>query len=36
VLGTGGATAQFEHPVELGDLRDYNCTDCHTGGPMEQ
>lgn len=36
VLGNGGATAQFEHPVELGDLRDYNCTDCHNGGPMEQ
>ena len=27
---------QFQHPVELGDLRDYNCTDCHNGGPMEQ
>jgi len=36
VLGNGGATAQFEHPVDLGDLRDYNCTDCHNGGPMEQ
>jgi len=36
VLGTGGANAQFEHPVDLGDLRDYNCTDCHNGGPMEQ
>jgi nitrate/TMAO reductase-like tetraheme cytochrome c subunit len=36
VLGTTGANAQFEHPIELGDLRDYNCTDCHTGGPMEQ
>jgi nitrate/TMAO reductase-like tetraheme cytochrome c subunit len=36
VLGTGGANAQFEHPVELGDLRDVTCTDCHTGGPMEQ
>ncbi len=36
VLGNGGAAAQFEHPVDLGDLRDFNCTDCHTGGPMEQ
>jgi nitrate/TMAO reductase-like tetraheme cytochrome c subunit len=35
-LDASGNTAQFVHPVELGDLRDYNCTDCHTGGPMEQ
>lgn len=35
VLGGGGETAQFEHPVELGDLREFNCKDCHTGGPME-
>lgn len=24
----------FEHPVDLGDLREYACTDCHTGGAM--
>jgi hypothetical protein len=36
VLGTGGANAQFEHPIEIGDLRDATCTDCHSGGPMEQ
>lgn len=22
---------QFQHPVELGDLREFNCSDCHTG-----
>ncbi|MGA7613673.1 MAG: NapC/NirT family cytochrome c [Thermoanaerobaculia bacterium] len=22
----------FEHPVDLGDLTDYVCADCHTGG----
>ncbi len=34
VLGEGGATAAFEHPVDLGDLRTVNCSDCHTGGGM--
>ena len=24
--------AQFQHPVDLGDLTAVNCTDCHTGG----
>lgn len=24
----------FQHPVELGDLREFSCTDCHTGGPQ--
>jgi len=23
----------FRHPVEIGDLRDVTCSDCHTGGP---
>jgi hypothetical protein len=23
---------EFQHPVELGDLRDYACSDCHSGG----
>ena len=23
---------QFKHPVDLGDLKAVNCTDCHTGG----
>ena len=26
--------AQFQHPVDLGDLRAMNCTDCHTGSGM--
>jgi hypothetical protein len=24
----------FTHPVDMGDLEDYNCLDCHNGGPM--
>ncbi|MEO8215552.1 MAG: NapC/NirT family cytochrome c [Acidobacteriota bacterium] len=31
-----GKTAEFQHPVDLGDLRDMVCTDCHTGGDMTQ
>jgi hypothetical protein len=23
---------QFQHPVDLGDLTQVNCSDCHTGG----
>ena len=30
------ATAEFQHPVDLGDLRNFNCSDCHTGGTMSQ
>ncbi|HEX9162389.1 MAG TPA: NapC/NirT family cytochrome c [Thermoanaerobaculia bacterium] len=26
--------AQFQHPVDLGDLRAVNCSDCHTGSGM--
>ncbi|MHB0968338.1 MAG: NapC/NirT family cytochrome c [Thermoanaerobaculia bacterium] len=26
--------ADFQHPVDLGDLREFACTDCHTGGPQ--
>jgi nitrate/TMAO reductase-like tetraheme cytochrome c subunit len=29
-------TAEFQHPVELGDLRGFNCSDCHTGNVMSQ
>lgn len=29
------ATAQFQHPVDLGDLRAVNCADCHTGNSMQ-
>ena len=34
VLTENQANAQFEHPVDLGDLRAVNCADCHTGGGM--
>jgi len=34
VLAEGGATAAFEHPIDLGDMRSVNCSDCHTGGGM--
>ena len=33
-LSADGATAAFEHPVDLGDMRQVNCSDCHTGGGM--
>ncbi|HEU4520909.1 MAG TPA: NapC/NirT family cytochrome c [Thermoanaerobaculia bacterium] len=26
--------ADFQHPVDLGDMRDMNCADCHTGSGM--
>ncbi|HUP47882.1 MAG TPA: NapC/NirT family cytochrome c, partial [Thermoanaerobaculia bacterium] len=26
--------AEFQHPVDLGDLREMNCADCHTGSGM--
>ena len=26
--------AQFQHPVDLGDLRGVTCSDCHNGGGM--
>jgi nitrate/TMAO reductase-like tetraheme cytochrome c subunit len=28
------STPVFEHPVDIGDLRDVNCADCHNGGGM--
>jgi nitrate/TMAO reductase-like tetraheme cytochrome c subunit len=34
VLSDTQANAQFEHPIDLGDLRTVNCADCHTGGGM--
>lgn len=34
VLTEGGTTAEFEHPIDLGDMRAVNCSDCHTGGGM--
>ena len=30
VMATAGQT--FQHPVDLGDLTQVNCADCHTGG----
>ncbi len=36
VLGDTPATSEFQHPVDLGDLRNFNCADCHTGGGMSQ
>jgi nitrate/TMAO reductase-like tetraheme cytochrome c subunit len=36
VLGDTEAKAEFIHPVELGDLRGFNCADCHNGGGMSQ
>ncbi len=26
--------ADFQHPVDLGDMRSVNCSDCHTGNSM--
>jgi nitrate/TMAO reductase-like tetraheme cytochrome c subunit len=34
-LMTSLPKTSFVHPVELGDLAEYNCADCHTGGAME-
>ncbi|MGZ7079645.1 MAG: NapC/NirT family cytochrome c, partial [Thermoanaerobaculia bacterium] len=34
VLSENQTNAQFEHPVDLGDLRGVNCADCHTGSGM--
>ena len=34
VLSDTQTNAQFEHPVDLGDLRAVNCADCHNGGGM--
>jgi nitrate/TMAO reductase-like tetraheme cytochrome c subunit len=35
VLGETAKT-EFTHPVELGDLRSFNCADCHSGAAMAQ
>ena len=34
VINEGSTNAAFEHPVDIGDLREVNCSDCHTGGGM--
>jgi hypothetical protein len=28
----GTAPVNFQHPVDLGDLTQVTCSDCHTGG----
>lgn len=30
----GQTSTAFEHPVDIGDLREVACADCHTGGGM--
>ena len=34
LLTDTNSAAQFQHPVDLGDLRSVNCADCHTGSGM--
>ena len=34
MLTEAKTAAEFQHPVDLGDLRQVNCSDCHTGGGM--
>ncbi|HZC25072.1 MAG TPA: NapC/NirT family cytochrome c [Candidatus Binatia bacterium] len=31
-LATAAPQASFQHPVDIGDLTQANCADCHTGG----
>ncbi|HUK91284.1 MAG TPA: cytochrome c3 family protein, partial [Blastocatellia bacterium] len=33
---TSSPTKSFQHPVDIGDLTQVNCTDCHTGKGMAQ
>jgi nitrate/TMAO reductase-like tetraheme cytochrome c subunit len=34
ILSETKTVAEFQHPVDIGDLRGVNCADCHTGGGM--
>lgn len=34
MLTESKTAAEFQHPVDLGDLRSVNCSDCHTGSGM--
>jgi hypothetical protein len=34
VLSSTEAAATFEHPVDIGDLREVRCGECHTGASM--
>ena len=29
---SSAGTQKFQHPIDIGDLTQVNCTDCHTGG----
>jgi len=31
-LASAPAPPTFQHPVDIGDLTQVNCADCHTGG----
>ncbi|HXG59042.1 MAG TPA: NapC/NirT family cytochrome c [Thermoanaerobaculia bacterium] len=35
MLPQSDGTVAFEHPIDIGDLRETNCADCHTGSGME-
>lgn len=35
VLSNNIAGVQFQHPIDLGDLTQVNCADCHNGGAMQ-
>lgn len=34
MLSETKTAAEFQHPIDLGDIRSVNCADCHTGSGM--
>jgi hypothetical protein len=34
VVMVNAPSGDFQHPIDLGDLREVNCSTCHTGGGM--
>jgi uncharacterized Fe-S center protein len=34
ILSESKTAAEFQHPVDIGDLKSVNCADCHTGSGM--
>ena len=34
ILSETKTAADFQHPVDIGDLKSVNCADCHTGSGM--
>jgi hypothetical protein len=34
ILTESKTAAEFQHPIDLGDMRAINCADCHNGGGM--